>query len=206
MKKIIISISIILLVSISIVSLWLFTSKEKLKETYNNSNSKTIQENINEDLNKNNSTNETNKSDEVLNDDAITNNKETEQQSSNDSNNTIKNDNSNNNVANKNEENKQSSNTTQSNSKPSNNTQQEKPKVEEQPKTCTPKKFDFSFVRADFSSFEKCTEVGEKYRAVGYGYVCDSFQDDCFDTYYMLSLFIPNTSETFDYHTIPIPE
>ena len=59
-------------------------------------------------------------------------------------------------------------------------------------KTCIPKKFDFSFFRADFDDFEKCKNTGstlvkdnEKY----IGYVCDYSQDKCGTTYYMLSVF-----------------
>lgn len=82
---------------------------------------------------------------------------------------------------------------------------QQTPKVEEQPKSCIPKKFDMSFVRADFSSFSECTAMGDKYKANGYGYYCDSYQDDCFDTYYMLTLYEPNTGKLFDYHDVEIP-
>ena len=63
-----------------------------------------------------------------------------------------------------------------------------------------------SFVRADFSSFYQCQEMGEKYRKGGYRYFCDNYQDDCGDTYYMLSLTKPNSSEELDYHNIPVPE
>lgn len=62
------------------------------------------------------------------------------------------------------------------------------------------------FVRADFSSFSQCQEMGEKYRKGGYRYFCDNYQDDCGDTYYMLSLTKPNSSEELDYHNIPVPE
>lgn len=79
------------------------------------------------------------------------------------------------------------------------------PKVE-QPKTCTPKKFDMGYVRADFSSFAACQEMGEKYRVGGYRYICDNYQDDCGDTYYMLSLTKKNSSVELDYHTIPVPK
>lgn len=78
--------------------------------------------------------------------------------------------------------------------------------IVEQPKACTPKKFTMSFVRADFSSFYQCQEMGEKYRKGGYRYFCDNYQDDCGDTYYMLSLTKPNSSEELDYHNIPVPE
>ncbi len=47
--------------------------------------------------------------------------------------------------------------------------------------------------------------MGEKYRKGGYRYICDNYQDDCGDTYYMLSLTEANSSVELDYHTIPVP-
>ena len=70
--------------------------------------------------------------------------------------------------------------------------------------SCTPKKFDFSFVRADFSTFDECKSKGDLYIAGGWGYYCDNFTDDCGDTYYMLTLF-NETEQQYDYHEIPIP-
>ena len=110
--------------------------------------------------------------------------------------------------------NNQNKATTKSNNSQSNNTEKKDvvPKQEsatpqpvEPQKTCTPKKFTFSYVRADFSSFAACKEMGEKYRKGGYRYICDNYQDDCGDTYYMLSLTEANSSVELDYHTIPVP-
>lgn len=72
-------------------------------------------------------------------------------------------------------------------------------------KSCTPKKFDMNFVRADFDSMSKCIEIGDKYKAIGYGYFCDFYQDDCGDTYYMLTLYERNTGVEFDFHNIELP-
>lgn len=68
---------------------------------------------------------------------------------------------------------------------------------------CKPKTFDFSFVRADFDSLEKCQEQGNLY--TGYGYFCDYFPDDCGTYYYMLTLF-DSSGNHYDYHEIEIPE
>ncbi len=76
------------------------------------------------------------------------------------------------------------------------------PPVEPQ---CTPKKFDFSFVRADFSTFDACKATGDLYRQAGWGYFCDNYQDDCGDTYYMLTLYEANTGTQYDYHQVPLP-
>ena len=72
--------------------------------------------------------------------------------------------------------------------------------------TCTPKKFPFSFARADFNSLTECKDMGSKYLNGSYGYICDSFVDDCGDTYYMLTLYEVNTKVEYDYHQIPIPK
>jgi len=94
----------------------------------------------------------------------------------------------------------------------SNNTEtvpkQEPPKQENQQPvvpSCTPKKFDMNFVRADFSSFGECTAKGDKYKEAGYGYFCDNYQDDCGTTYYMLTIYERNTGKEYDFHTIPLP-
>lgn len=71
---------------------------------------------------------------------------------------------------------------------------------------CEPLKFIFSFVRPDFSSFEDCTNMGDKYLEIGYGYICDYFPDDCGDVYYMLTLYEPNSGIMHDYHDIPLKE
>lgn len=87
-----------------------------------------------------------------------------------------------------------------------NNSQHIEQKNEEvKTKICTPKKFDMSFVRADFNSMAKCTETGDKYKALGYGYFCDFYQDDCGDAYYMLTLYERNTGVEFDFHNIELP-
>lgn len=72
-------------------------------------------------------------------------------------------------------------------------------------KTCTPKKFDMSFVRPDFTSFAACTAMGDKYKAAGWGYFCDNYQDDCGDTYYMLTIYERNTGIEHDFHNVTIP-
>ena len=71
---------------------------------------------------------------------------------------------------------------------------------------CTPLKFSFNFVRADFSSFEECQNMGDKYLKMGYGYICDYFPDDCGDVYYMLTLYEANSGIMHDYHDIPLEE
>lgn len=101
----------------------------------------------------------------------------------------------------------------QNNNKTENIPKQEPP-VPETPKqeepqpvapSCTPKKFDMNFVRADFSSFGACTQMGDKYKEAGYGYFCDNYQDDCGTTYYMLTIYERNTGKEYDYHTIQLP-
>ncbi len=71
--------------------------------------------------------------------------------------------------------------------------------------SCQPKKFDMSWVRADFSTFEDCKAKGDLYMNEGYGYYCNSYQDDCGTTYYMLTLYEANTGVKHDFHTIPLP-
>lgn len=91
-------------------------------------------------------------------------------------------------------------NTTSSNvNKPSQN------EVPTQHPQCTPKKFTMNWVRADFESFSECTTMGDKYKENGYGYFCDSYQDDCNTTYYMLTIYERNSGIEYDYHTIKIP-
>lgn len=70
--------------------------------------------------------------------------------------------------------------------------------------SCTPKKFTWNWVRADFTSFEECTQMGDRYKEKGYGYFCDYYQDDCWTTYYMLTLYERDTGTKYDYHTIPL--
>lgn len=129
-----------------------------------------------------------------------------EQPSSNQTNKTTKSDNT---------QSKTNNNSTQNNTQkqPEVTPKQETPK-QEQPKqentqpvvpSCTPKKFDMSFVRADFSSFEACKQMGDKYKEIGYGYFCDNYQDDCGTTYYMLTLYERNTGIKHDFHTIQLP-
>ncbi len=76
--------------------------------------------------------------------------------------------------------------------------------VVETPK-CTPKKFDMSYVRADFNTKAECDAKGELYKKAGYGYFCDHYQDDCLTTYYMLTIYERNTGTEYDFHTIPLP-
>lgn len=71
--------------------------------------------------------------------------------------------------------------------------------------TCTPKKFDFPFIRADFESMEVCQSKGNQYMEYGYGYICDYFLDSCGTYYYMLTLFDTNGTH-YDYHNVEIPE
>lgn len=70
--------------------------------------------------------------------------------------------------------------------------------------SCISKKFDMAWVRADFDTFSDCTQLGERYKQIGYGYFCDNYQDDCGITYYMLTLYERNTGIEHDYHTIPL--
>ena len=60
-----------------------------------------------------------------------------------------------------------------------------------------------NWVRADFNTFDECKAMGDKYMN-SYGYYCDSYQDNCGTTYYMLTLFDTN-GNLFDYHSIQIP-
>lgn len=73
--------------------------------------------------------------------------------------------------------------------------------------TCTPEKFDMSYVRADFTTKAECDKKGEEYKKYDqkYGYYCDHYQDDCLTTYYMLTVYNKYTGEEFDFHTIPLP-
>lgn len=71
--------------------------------------------------------------------------------------------------------------------------------------TCTPKKFDLAFARADFESMEACQSKGNQYKEHDYGYICDYFPDDCGTYYYMLTLFDSNGNH-YDYHDVKIPE
>lgn len=146
--------------------------------------------------------------DEKDNDDNIKNETTTnkidntiENKNANISNNSSNNDSSN--TTNNKTNNIQNNSTTVTDQNSSQNTEQ---KIEEvKTKSCTPKKFDMSFVRADFNSMAKCTEKGDKYKALGYGYFCDYYQDDCGDTYYMLTLYERNTGVEFDFHNIELP-
>jgi len=124
-----------------------------------------------------------------------------ENKNANISNNSSNNDSSN--ITNNKTNNIQNNSTIVTDKNSSQNTEQ---KIEEvKTKSCTPKKFDMSFVRADFNSMAKCTETGDKYKALGYGYFCDYYQDDCGDTYYMLTLYERNTGVEFDFHNIELP-
>lgn len=84
---------------------------------------------------------------------------------------------------------------------PNNNSVVETPKEE----TCTPKKF-YSIFRADFTTFEKCNQIGNEYKQIYnyYGFYCDYQTDDCGTTYYMLTMFDTNGKE-YGYNTIPSP-
>ncbi len=81
-----------------------------------------------------------------------------------------------------------------------------KPDITNEEEKCEPFKFIFSFVRPDFSSFEDCTNMGDKYLEMGYGYICDYFPDDCGDVYYMLTIYEVNSGIMHDYHDIPLKE
>ena len=73
-------------------------------------------------------------------------------------------------------------------------------------KTCTPKKFDFSFARADFESMEACQNKGNQYMEHGYGYTCSYFPDDCGTYYYMLTLYDPTDGKHYNnYRDVQIP-
>lgn len=64
---------------------------------------------------------------------------------------------------------------------------QSQPVVQPQAPICTPKKFDFSWFRADFTTQQDCIDKGSKYSS--YGYACTNATDDCGVTYYMLELY-----------------
>ena len=67
-------------------------------------------------------------------------------------------------------------------------------------KTCTPKKFIWSWFRADFETQSQCENQGERFMD-NYGYSCSYLQDDCGKTYWMLSLFDDN-GNYFDWHNV----
>lgn len=85
-----------------------------------------------------------------------------------------------------------------------NSTSNSEPTLEYTP-TCTPKKFDISFARADFESMDACQSKGNQYMEYDYGYICDYFPDNCGTYYYMLTLFDTNGTH-YDYHDVEIPE
>ena len=70
-------------------------------------------------------------------------------------------------------------------------------------KACTPKKFYISF-RADFKTKDECIAIGNKYYENYYGYHCSWTEDDCGDTYYMLTLY-KDGIDYFDYRDVPLP-
>lgn len=111
-----------------------------------------------------------------------------------------------NNKSKSNESSSTTSSTPKENSTTSQNTTTTTTETTTTTKSCTPKKFTWTWVRADFDNFEDCKAMGDKYLKY-YGYYCDSYQDDCKTTYYMLTLYELNGSDDLiDYHTVPIPE
>ena len=67
-------------------------------------------------------------------------------------------------------------------------------------KSCTPKKFIWSWFRPDFESKSECTSKGDSYLG-RYGYNCDDLTDDCGKKYWMLSLYDENNSN-IDWHNV----
>ena len=157
--------------------------QEEKKETDSKETETTEQKNTNDEKNSNA------KDESIGNENNNNINSETKSESKQD--NTIKNNNSSN----------QSVSTTNQ-TQPQQAPQQSAPTPA--PKSCTPKKFDMSFVRADFTSFSQCKEKGDLYKAEGWGYFCDNYVDDCGDTYYMLTLYERNTGIEHDYHDIQL--
>lgn len=197
MKKSIIIVAAVLLVSLAAI---ICITKFKNKDVINN---ETKQSDVSKELadNKENVNNETSEDDKE--DESKTDIKEQDSNSTDvklDEDNSVGTSNSNsaNNAQNSNNNSTSPSGTTNT---PSTETENKG----ENPKSCTPKKFDVSFVRADFNSISKCTEMGDKYKAIGYGYFCDDYEDDCGDTYYMLTLYERNTGVELDYHNVELP-
>ena len=91
--------------------------------------------------------------------------------------------------------------TTTKQTKSSNNTTTTRTTTTKQ--QCESKKFIFSWVRADFETFDECVKVGDKY-SNSYGYYCDDYEDLCGKQYYMLTLFDSN-GNLFDYHNVQMP-
>ena len=202
MKKIFMIVAAILLVSFAaIICITKFDKKDVIKnETKQSEISKNLEENKIEDNTVDYESDE--KNTDEKNDVKPTTNK-TDSNSTNSKNEKSNNSNTNNNNSNTNT-NKNNNNNYTNNKKT--NSQTPEPKKEEViTKSCTPKKFDMSFVRADFTSMTKCVEMGDKYKAIGYGYFCDFYPDDCGDTYYMLTLYERNTGIEFDFHNIELP-
>lgn len=158
--------------------------QEEKKETDSKEKETTEQKNTNDEKN-------SNAKDESIRNENNNNNINSETKTESKQDNTIKNNNSNNQSI-------PTTNQTQSQQAP----QQSAPTPA--PKSCTPKKFDMSFVRADFTSFSQCKEKGDLYKAEGWGYFCDNYVDDCGDTYYMLTLYERNTGIEYDYHDIQL--
>lgn len=158
--------------------------QEEKKETDSKEKETTEQKNTNDEKN-------SNAKDESIRNENNNNNINSETKTESKQDNTIKNNNSNNQSI-------PTTNQTQSQQAP----QQSAPTPA--PKSCTPKKFDMSFVRADFTSFSQCKEKGDLYKAEGWGYFCDNYVDDCGDTYYMLTLYERNTGIEHDYHDIQL--
>lgn len=202
-KRIFVLATIVLVLIISTVCLFYFNNKNNVQSEINQSD---VNQNLDENIK---STDDAIKNSEIKDIDdnqkeETTTNEIDISKENNDENisNNSSNKNSSNNTTNNNTNNKNNSTTVTD----KNNSQNIEQKTEEvKPKSCTPKKFDMSFVRADFNSMAKCTETGDKYKALGYGYFCDFYQDDCGDTYYMLTLYERNTGVEFDFHNIELP-
>ena len=128
----------------------------------------------------------------------ITNDSNNNTSSNNNSNNNNQNANNTNSSSNNNENNNPNNGNNNSNNNNNNNTNDS---VNNDPpvKTCTAKKFVFSWFRPDFTSQAACIAKGESFMPK-YGFSCDDAPDDCGVRYYMLTLF--DESGEYDWHNV----
>ena len=200
-KKKLIPLATFILIALLIIgaSTFYFKAREEKVNQTNVTNDITKEEKKNEEENKEEQSVDDSK---VNSNDEVTNSKNDDV--SLDTNNSVTNKNTTSNESKKQDVQKEEKNNkkTNDNSSSVSNSQPVQPTQPTQP-TCTPKKFDMNWVRADFNTFEECKNIGDKYMD-SYGYYCDSYQDSCGTTYYMLTLFDTN-GNLFDYHSVQIP-
>ncbi len=165
-------------------------------------NQEEIDSNDNEEINsdsnndmkitQNDSNNETNKQSTTSKDNSVVKNNSVKESNDSNKQTTTK--------ENTNNSNEEVSTTTDEDTNSNANNNQDTAENEQQ--TCTPKKFDMSWIRADFETFDECKAMGDKYLGT-YGYYCHNFVDDCGTRYYMLTLF-DGDGTSIDYHNVPI--